>query len=139
MTTEQLTEQQLNAFGNKLEQFGDSLSPIEQRLLAEILSMAASVPEDDVEGHILMENATLFSQIPHEAMVAFFHQFALQFTHNVHHLHAVAHTPGLLDPASHIPGLLDPGSHTPGQLDPGSHSSNLLDTGSRIMDSRATK
>jgi len=42
MTTQQITEEQLHAFGNKLEAFGNTLLPQEQELLAEILSLAAA-------------------------------------------------------------------------------------------------
>jgi hypothetical protein len=46
-----MTEEEIQAFSDRLDQFGDGLSPAEQALFAEILTRAAS--EADVEGHAL--------------------------------------------------------------------------------------
>lgn len=47
-----LTAAEAQSFAEKLEAFGDSLSPVEQLLLSEIL-LRASTAEDDVSGHAI--------------------------------------------------------------------------------------
>lgn len=64
MATITLTENEIQAFAGKLEAFGDSLSPKEQILLAEILSRAASADDDDVEGHMLLEGLPRLRTLP---------------------------------------------------------------------------
>jgi hypothetical protein len=53
MATDTVTQEEIQAFGDKLEAFGNTLSEREQRILAEILLRAASAG-DDVEGHMVV-------------------------------------------------------------------------------------
>lgn len=64
MATITLSEGEIQTFAGKLEAFGDSLSPKEQILLAEILSRAASADEDDVEGHMVHEGLPRLRTLP---------------------------------------------------------------------------
>lgn len=50
MAVETLSQQEIQSFGEKLEEFGNSLPENEQRLFAEILLRAAAAGSD-VEGH----------------------------------------------------------------------------------------
>ncbi|HEX6508452.1 MAG TPA: hypothetical protein VF221_12540 [Chloroflexota bacterium] len=52
MAVHTVSQEEIQAFGDKLEAFGNSLNESEQRLLAEILLRAAAA-DADVEGHMM--------------------------------------------------------------------------------------
>lgn len=65
MATQQVTETEAKTFADKLEAFGQRLSPKEQMLLVTILQRASSGGEDDVEGHHMMLDPMMIHTLVH--------------------------------------------------------------------------
>ena len=91
MATQQLTVFEVKEFADKLEAFGQQLSPKEQAVFGEILRRAAA-SDEDVEGHALLVDP---SQVLHHAP-ALLH-LKTQAWYGMHgYIHAlVAHVAGV--------------------------------------------